>query len=241
MERIPHIEPQFNDAVFVAEYSRLTKRYAFPDYAPITRFTLSSLAEVMQPEILELGPGPGWCGILLARGRTDATVRGLDVSETYVAIANENAKTEGVRDRVSFHVGDACQLGDFQDHSFDAVISNQSFHYWDAPTTILDEISRILKPGGTFCIGADRRDLSYYARFGVRVSKLFLTARVRESWMRSFKGSYTLEEAVRIVEQSKLRDNALIKTYPRMFYIQGQTSSLISDSLVSDVLVEDLL
>jgi len=225
MERIPHVEPQFADDAFVAEYSRLTKRYAAPDYAPIARFTLSSLEGTSQPKILELGPGPGWCGILLAQRREDAIVLGLDVSASYVEIANENAKTEGVSDRVTFHEGDACQLEGFEDHSFDAVFSNQSFHYWDSPTTVLDEIDRILKPGGTFCIGSDRRDLSYFARLGVFISKLFLTAKVRESWMRSLKGSFTVEEAAKIVEQSRLRDDASIKTYPRMYYIQGQTSS----------------
>ncbi|MFI4876063.1 MAG: class I SAM-dependent methyltransferase [Blastopirellula sp. JB062] len=222
LERIPHIEPLFDDAEFVSEYSRLTKRYAGADYAPILRYALNELKQVERPKVLELGPGPGWIGISMAQRRTDLRVTGVDISDTYVQIANQNAETEGVDDRVAFRRGDACRLDDDADDSYDAVISNQSFHYWEPAGDVLAEISRVLKPGGIFCIGDDRRDLTWMASAVVLLTKWFLTSSVRESWMRSFQGSFTASEAKAIIERSALRDHAEFKLYSRMFFIQGR-------------------
>ncbi|PQO26596.1 class I SAM-dependent methyltransferase [Blastopirellula marina] len=221
-DRIPHIEPLFEDATFVSEYSRLTKRYAGPDYEPILKYTLAQLKEVEQPRILELGPGPGWIGITLAKRRKDARVTGVDISSTYVEIANQNAAHEGVDDRVDFRKGDACRLEDFPDGSMDAVISNQSFHYWEPPENVLREVVRVLKPNGVFCIGDDRRDLTFMASLIVMLTKWFLTANVRESWMRSLQGSFTSKEVQAILEHSDLHGHAEVKLYPRMFFVQGR-------------------
>ncbi|TWT30624.1 class I SAM-dependent methyltransferase [Blastopirellula retiformator] len=222
ISRIPHIEPLFEDVEFVSEYSRLTKRYAGADYEPILKFALAELKQVEQPRVLELGPGPGWIGISLAKRRKDIRVTGIDISNTYVDIANENAAHEGVDDRVDFRKGDACSLDDFADGTLDAVISNQSFHYWEPPTAVLREVARVLKPNGVFCIGDDRRDLTFLASFIVLLTKWFLTASVRESWMRSLQGSFTAAEVKEIIERSELKHDAQIKLYPRMFFVQGR-------------------
>lgn len=220
--RIPHIEPLFEDVTFVSEYSRLTKRYAGADYEPILKFALAELKQVEQPRVLELGPGPGWIGISLAKRRQDIRVTGVDISSTYVDIANQNAAQEGVDDRVDFRKGDACRLDDFADGTLDAVISNQSFHYWEPPGDVLREVARVLKPNGIFCIGDDRRDLTFMASVVVLLTKWFLTASVRESWMRSLQGSFTAAEVKEIIEQSELNGHAKIKLYPRMFFVQGR-------------------
>lgn len=220
--RVPHIEPLFEDATFVSEYSRLTKRYAGPDYEPILKFTLAELQGVDQPRILELGPGPGWIGITLAKRRKDARVTGIDISTTYVEIANQNAAHEGVDGRVDFRKGDAGRLDDFADGSIDAVVSNQSFHYWEPPGNVLREIARVLKPNGVFCIGDDRRDLTLTARIVIMLTKWLLTSSVRESWMRSLQGSFTSHEVRAIIAQSELARHAEVKLYPRMFFVQGR-------------------
>ncbi|MCR5189926.1 MAG: methyltransferase domain-containing protein, partial [Bacteroidales bacterium] len=68
-------------------------------------------------------------------------------------LCEENAKAEGVDDRISFAKGNALKL-DFADETFDAVCSNYVYH--NIPSRdrqeILMETLRVLKKGGTFAI-----------------------------------------------------------------------------------------
>ncbi|MBI1248429.1 methyltransferase domain-containing protein [bacterium] len=225
-ERVPHIEPLFEDGIFVEKYSRNMKRSAGPDFRPIVRYTLDQLRDVPQPHVLELGPGPGWVGITVAQKRQDAQVTGIDVSEAYTEIANQNARSMRLEQRVSFRQGDARSLHDFSDNSIDAVISNQSFHYWDPPAIVLNEIARVLKPGGVFCIGDDRRDLTPMASMIVAVTKWFMHPQIRRSWMSSIQGCYTADEVSSIFEQSDLKEFWELKLGARMFMARGRLATL---------------
>jgi ubiquinone/menaquinone biosynthesis C-methylase UbiE len=96
-------------------------------------------------EILEVAPGPGYLAVELARdGR--AGVHGVDVSRTMVEIATEHAAEQGVA--VDFRHGDVADLP-FPDDSFDLVVTQAAFKNFTAPVLALDEIHRVLKPGGT--------------------------------------------------------------------------------------------
>src|SRR6476660_5967679 len=67
--------------------------------------------------VLEVAPGPGFCAIEIARsGRYSVT--GLDISESFVGIARENAARAGVA--VDFRHGNASAMP-FADASFDYV------------------------------------------------------------------------------------------------------------------------
>ena len=95
-------------------------------------------------KVLDVASGPGLLSIELARsGRL--TVVGLDVSHTMVEIAIENAVREGVA--VSFQHGDVARLP-FADASFDLVVCQAAFKNFTEPKRALDEIYRVLMPGG---------------------------------------------------------------------------------------------
>lgn len=91
-------------------------------------------------QILEIGSGQGRDGIFLAE--KGHIVRGIDVSEKAVKIANEEAKG-----KASFEVGDAENLYQFEDASQDAVYSVAALHGTPIKFTF-QEIFRVLKPGG---------------------------------------------------------------------------------------------
>jgi ubiquinone/menaquinone biosynthesis C-methylase UbiE len=104
--------------------------------------------------VLEVAPGPGYFAIELAR-LGDYHVTGLDISKTFVEIAARNAKEAGVA--VDFRQGNASQMP-FQSGSFDFILCRAAFKNFSEPVRALQEMSRLLKPGGKGLLIDLRRD-----------------------------------------------------------------------------------
>ena len=77
---------------------------------------------------LELGAGAGTASLCLAWRVKDLTVAGLEIDETLVTLANQNAAANGLEERVSFVTGDAFDLPQALHRSFDHVFCNPPFH-----------------------------------------------------------------------------------------------------------------
>jgi ubiquinone/menaquinone biosynthesis C-methylase UbiE len=94
--------------------------------------------------VLEVAPGPGYLSIEVAKlGRFAVT--GLDISRTMVQIARENATASGVV--VDFQNGDATAMP-FAEGSFDLIVCQAAFKNFRRPLSALDEMHRVLRPGG---------------------------------------------------------------------------------------------
>ena len=106
--------------------------------------------------VLEVAPGPGYLAIEMARLR-GLRVTGLDISRTMVEIARENASAAGVG--VDFRQGDVTKMP-FEDGSFDLVVCQAAFKNFRRPLSALDEINRVLRPGGRAVIQDMRREAS---------------------------------------------------------------------------------
>lgn len=106
--------------------------------------------------VLEIAPGPGYLAIELAQlGRYE--VVGLDISRTFVEIAQSKAREAGVV--VDFRQGDAAHMP-FDNESFDFMICRAAFKNFADPVGALNEMQRVLKPGGRSVIVDLRRDLT---------------------------------------------------------------------------------
>src|SRR5262249_26916112 len=98
--------------------------------------------------VLEIAPGPGYLAVEIARlGRVQVT--GLDISRTFVAIAQENGRQAGVI--VDFRHGDAATIP-FAAGSFDLILCQAAFKNFAEPVRALDEMHRVLRTGGTAVI-----------------------------------------------------------------------------------------
>lgn len=106
-------------------------------------------------DVLEVAPGPGFLAVELAR---DARFRvtGLDVSRTFVEIARKNAAEAGVL--VEFRLGNASEMP-FAENSFDLLVCRAAFKNFSEPQKAIDEMRRVLRPGGTGVIIDLRRDV----------------------------------------------------------------------------------
>jgi ubiquinone/menaquinone biosynthesis C-methylase UbiE len=110
-------------------------------------------------EILEVAPGPGYLSVALAKAGA-YTVTGLDISETFVELARGNAAEAGVR--VDFRHGNASAMP-FDGDSFDVVVCCAAFKNFSEPVRALQEMRRVLRPGGRALIVDLRRDVSKQA------------------------------------------------------------------------------
>lgn len=105
-------------------------------------------------EVLEVAPGPGYFAIELARiGKCRVT--GLDISATFVALARETARVEGVE--VDFRRGNASDIP-FPRGFFDFVVCRAAFNKFARPVDALQEMYRVLRSGGRALIIDLRRD-----------------------------------------------------------------------------------
>jgi ubiquinone/menaquinone biosynthesis C-methylase UbiE len=220
---VPHDEPAFGQPDFVAQYNAEVGK-ATVDFKPILNYLASQLDPAQPANVLEIGPGPGWIGIRLAQSYPAVRVTGIDISAAFVEIANENSRREGVADRVTFTLGDAAEMKDLADNSFDAVFSYQSFHYWDPPECVLNQIARVLKPSGVFCIGDDRRDMNWLGKLQVLLGRCLLSRRIGTVWAQSVSGCFTLAEAADALQRSELRDRWQTAVQPRSMLITSKPS-----------------
>ena len=95
--------------------------------------------------VLEIAPGAGYLAIELAR-LTGGSVTGVDISRSFVRIAEDNARKAGVR--VDFEHGDAADLP-FPDHQFDFIVCRAAFKNFSRPLVALNEMRRVLKHRGS--------------------------------------------------------------------------------------------
>jgi ubiquinone/menaquinone biosynthesis C-methylase UbiE len=134
-------------------YASLTKK-SLADFRALAR----RAAERIPPHssVLEVAPGPGYFAIELAKlGNYQLT--GLDISETFVGIARANASKAGVR--VDFRHGNASNMA-FANESFDFLLCRAAFKNFSEPQRALEEMHRVLRPGGQALIIDLRGDAS---------------------------------------------------------------------------------
>jgi ubiquinone/menaquinone biosynthesis C-methylase UbiE len=93
--------------------------------------------------VLDVGCGPGNFTRIFARAVGDGVVVGLDASRTMLA----RAVHETHADNVAYLRGDASALP-FRDASFDAICCFAALYLIERPMRAVDEIARVLAPGG---------------------------------------------------------------------------------------------
>ena len=95
--------------------------------------------------VLDLGTGSGYAPRAIREATDAGRAYGLDGSPEMAA----NARSYTDDPRVGFVVGDFDELP-FADDSLDHVWSMEAFYYAADPDHTLEEVARVLRPGGTF-------------------------------------------------------------------------------------------
>jgi ubiquinone/menaquinone biosynthesis C-methylase UbiE len=118
---------------------------AFPWY----RTAFSGIKNNLRGDLLELGCGRGEFAVWLACTVPNIRVTGVDFS--FSAIAMAQRRIANASKVVRFITGDVQSLA-FPDNAFDWIVSCECLEHLPQPQMMAEEMFRVLKPGGRFCL-----------------------------------------------------------------------------------------
>ncbi len=101
-------------------------------------------------KVLDLGCGDGTTA--LPEARLGADVLGVDIARNLVEAGNKRAKEQGLAN-CRFQEGDATNLHELEDQSFDLVVSIFGVMFAPKPFDVAKEMVRVTRPGGRIIMG----------------------------------------------------------------------------------------
>lgn len=206
-ERIPETNDGIQEQVTVEIFDGFARFMRDKGWNNVDAFVN---AGITGGHVLEIGPGPGYIGLEWLKKCPEGTLTALEISPEMIKTAQRNASSYGFESRVTYTAG-SCMEMPFNDMSFDAVFSNGSLHEWEDPLKALNEIYRVLKKDGIFCITDLRRDIPFFVR-----QLLYHSAKpeaIRPGFLSSLYASYTVQELESIAEKSTFTDFAVGSTF----------------------------
>jgi ubiquinone/menaquinone biosynthesis C-methylase UbiE len=204
-----------NDEV-VEAYDRINR---WPQFKVLRRIFVAELKKYQPKGVLaDIGCGPGYLIAELARSFPDISITGVDIAEEMLKKAKENVASPGIVREISFRQGDIQQLP-FEDGSIDFIVSTLSLHHWSKPNQAIEELHRVLKPGGQFLVFDVRRDSFRMVYWIIRLAQAFILPkalkRINEP-SGSFLAAYTRKEAEGILRNTLLKQ---WKVKPGLFWL----------------------
>jgi len=101
-------------------------------------------------KVLDLGSGDGTTAVPAAR--LGADVLGVDIASNLVEAGNARAQSLGLTN-LRFQEGDASDLNELEDDSFDLVVSIFGAMFAPKPFDVAKEVVRVTRPGGRIVMG----------------------------------------------------------------------------------------
>ena len=101
-------------------------------------------------QVLDVGCGDGTTA--LPEAQLGADVLGVDIAKNLVDAGNKRAAGQGLAN-LKFQQGDACDLRDLEDKSFDLVVSIFGAMFAPNPFDVAKEMVRVTRPGGRIVMG----------------------------------------------------------------------------------------
>lgn len=153
-ERVPFgYFPDYKDTNFLLDWYLRVIGYPFGSRRNEVRLVLNEVDAKPSQKILDIGCGDGiWTNYLASD--SGAEVHGVDISKHDLDLAQQRADKTGTV--VEYHHQDATQL-DFESNSFDTVYSISTLEHTEDDQAILNEMCRVVKPGGKIVVSMPRK------------------------------------------------------------------------------------
>jgi SAM-dependent methyltransferase len=132
------------------------------------------------PALLDVGCGTGEFVARLAELWPEARITGLDLAPTLLDIARRRTSFS---DRITYLQGNGAHLP-FEDGSLDGVFCRHVLQAVSRPDLILDEMIRVLKPGGVLHLLVEDYGMLYSSRGDPDLDRLW-----REGWIAAGENS----------------------------------------------------
>jgi ubiquinone/menaquinone biosynthesis C-methylase UbiE len=111
---------------------------------------VQDLGAIKGLKVLDLGCGDGTTALPAAKRGAD--VLGVDIARNLVSAGNARAQAQGLSN-CKFQEGDASNLHDLSDHSFDLVVSIFGAMFAPRPFDVAKEMVRVTRRGGRIVMG----------------------------------------------------------------------------------------
>jgi ubiquinone/menaquinone biosynthesis C-methylase UbiE len=112
-------------------------------------FTIKAMQLTDNESILEIGFGNGKFFDKIFSTANNLKISGLDFSPKMVKVATSNNPSTSNSGKLTLRLGSSDKIP-FPDNSFDKIFCINVIYFWEQPADHLQEIYRVLKPGGTF-------------------------------------------------------------------------------------------
>jgi len=124
---------------------------------PTNRMTVEAAGLKPEDVVVDVGCGGGEAVRVAAEHVVRGRVTGVDPTPAMIRIATEQTVGHACAERIRFVEGPAEKLP-LESGSASVVMAINSLHHWEQPATGLEEVWRILAPGGRFLIGDEETE-----------------------------------------------------------------------------------
>jgi ubiquinone/menaquinone biosynthesis C-methylase UbiE len=221
LERV--LEPEVMDSVAEAvDYDSM-------DHSEVNRRFVDDLlasshneANTEQPvKVLDVGTGTAQIPIELCGRGLSLQVTGIDLAAHMLQLGQRNVIRAGLQPQIKLEQVDAKQMP-YGDGSFDWVISNSIIHHIPEPLGVLQEMARVLKPGGLLFVRDLLRpiDLNTLQHL-VNTYAGSANAHQKQMFDDSLHAALTLDEVAELLRQVNLPAQWVKQTTDRHWTICG--------------------
>ncbi len=154
-------------------------------------------------KVLDIGTGPGTILLSLKKRCPGPIYMGLDISFGMLQRARHHAQQKNTD--LIFFAGDGEDLP-FGSKTLDTIISFFAMHHMDHPEKLLQEINRVLKPGGKLLIIDFKRDMPgwLYLLINMFWQTVFLFTKGRTGFRDSARSAWNASEIREILEKNHM-------------------------------------
>lgn len=173
-------------------------------HSDITDQTLAVMNLQAHDRVLDLGCGTGWATRRLARLVPQGEAVGIDVADEMLRRAEQSsASFKNIR-----YVWGSAEHIPAADNTFDKVLSVESFYYYADQGKALDELRRVMAPGGTLFILINLYRDNHYSLLWVDELKVPVQVRSEAEYLELLRQhGFVHAEARRIPDRSPTPDD----------------------------------
>ena len=187
----------------VHAYDKLTMKYLTILHNGFIETVLN--ASPPTGKFLEVGCGTGRISIGIAKYNPNVDIIAVDLSENMLAVAKENAKQEGVLDRIQFQIADAKKLP-FDNQSFDSVFCHNMLHHIPDPLHMVEDIKRVAKDNGSILIRDLIRVNRFFIPLHVNIFGLFYNKLMKQEYRNSIQAALSKPEWKDLERSTAIKD-----------------------------------